>query len=237
MRKALLILAMAFSVGSHAAIVVGDTSSTSGSASSFSLAHDVAGADTFLIVGFYFRDGVTESNIQYNSVAMTKIGSTVSAGDIDCVLYFLDGPTDGTHNLTGDLSASKNFGVGAVTYTGVDSIGNSHNATSSFVTIIDLTITASVVNSMLVTVGGQERGTGTFTEQPEMTSRWAEQFGNAANGANGAYADRLITTAQDYPLGWTLQFGDQNVMIAAELIEVSKTLPPRGSSLLMGLGK
>lgn len=237
MKKNLLCLALIFSVGAHGDIDVGDTSSTSGAASSFTMAHDVSGSDAFLLVGFYFRDGVTESNIEYNSVPMTKIGSTVSAGDIDCVLYFLDGPTDGTHNVTGDLSSSKNFGVGAVTYTGVDSIGNSHNATSSFVTVIDLTITASTLNSMLVTVGGQERGTGTFTEQPEMTERWAEQFGNASQGANGAFADRLITTAQDYPLGWTLQFGDQNVMIAVELIAVSKTKPPGGSSLLMGLGK
>lgn len=225
MRFFSLILFYALSTGISAGVEVGDVSSTNGTATSFSFAHDVSGKDTMLIVGIGFRGGggTTESSIEYNGVAMSKVGSTQTEGDINLVMYQLADPSDGTNNVTGDFSASENFVVGATTYTGVDSIGNTHGVTNAFESFLDLTITTSAVDSMLVGSTALERGTGTVTKFPEQTFRWNEAVGNAAGGALGEYGDRLVTAKQDYPFGYTYSVSDRNTLIVVELLEV---VPP-----------
>ncbi len=227
MKKILSVLASLFlSISLNAAIAIGDVTSTNGTATSVSYAHDVSGSDTFLIVSFGYRNGAnTLSNVQYNGVAMTNVGSLITTGDIVAEMYFLDAPADGTHNVTADFSISEEFVTGAQTYTGVDSLGNTHSVFTEFVSTTDLTITTSALDSWLVGVTAIERGTGTITGQPEMTQRWEEAVGSAAQGAKGQGNDRIATAIQNYPFGYTYSASDRHLLIVVELVEAVPPTP------------
>ena len=98
------------------------SSSTSGSAASFTFAHTVSGANRLLIVGVTIRTdvGQTVTSITYSGAALTFVRADTFAGSVRSELWYRIAPATGSNNVVVTLSASAKAATGAISLTGVD---------------------------------------------------------------------------------------------------------------------
>lgn len=90
-----------------------------GTATSATLSHTCSGVDRILVVSVGVASGKTVTGVTYGGVAMTKVvdGTTISVGTY-ASMWILLNPATGANNIVASFSASTNYGISSVSYTG-----------------------------------------------------------------------------------------------------------------------
>lgn len=175
--------------------------STAGGTTSGTFAHTVnSNTDGLLTVcaGTHVAAGVVVSGVTYNGVAMTKAIELADPTFTNVLssLWYLKMPATGTNNVVITFSGTVNrFGVGAVSFTGVDQTTPISNATSASNTAGDSTINVTssigsvVVDCLSVGSGG--------TPTAGQTLRWSQiegVFGDDSGQQTAAGAASVTMT-------------------------------------------
>lgn len=174
----------------------------SGTATVFTLAHTCTGTNLMLAVGFYkdHTTPATVSSFTYNSSNLTLAKEEVSTNLFDEYLYYILGPSTGTHNEVLTLSNaipgnSKQLGMMGTSYTGVKQSGQPDStAGNTQASEASLTVTTTVVAANCWLVGHANNDEGVMTGLSTGTSRGSagnSWFGDS-NGTVGTGSQSLV---------------------------------------------
>ena len=157
------------------------SSSTSGSAASFTFALTTSGANRLLVVGVTIQTnaGQTVSGVTYAGAALTFVRSDIIAGSVRSELWYRIAPATGSNSVVVTLSASAKTAAGAVSFTGVDQttpVDAQNGATGTSVTP-SVTVT-TVTDGAWVVDAAAFRSTGvgvpTGNAGAGQTQRWSQ---------------------------------------------------------------
>lgn len=165
------------------------------------------GTNTIMIAIFHLELGadVTTPNPTWNTTeTFTQANAIDSGGEDNTEIWYLVGPTAGTHDLVANLTTSNNHMVGVIFIEGIDTsdpIGATPTGVFGDGTTDSVTITTTAANSMIV--DGASWGSananlspgGSQSEQYEVVGTGG---GPASSKVKGAGSTRLVTTAQEY---------------------------------------
>lgn len=130
------------------AIAYDAQASTSGSTSPITFSHTTAGSDRGLVVTTGGLRNPTA--LTYNSVSMTEALSVTPFDTSRVEVWTLLNPASGTNTVSCTLASNGSTGVGAISFSGVDSFGNTAGSATSSDTTRTNTIYTKKANSMLV---------------------------------------------------------------------------------------
>jgi hypothetical protein len=187
---------------------------------------------------------VTVSTITYNGVSLTQIRADthtdVSEGGVDSELWYLLAPASGVHSVVVTMSgaASGNFGVGSVSFSGVDQVSpidaqNGGFSTTGGQTSVSHSVTTVANNAwvmdnlMFSGSGGSATATvgGTQTQQWNLTMTFGYVI--AAGSTLGP-----ITPAGSTAISWTVGSGNATARESAHSVV---SLKPSGGARLSKL--
>jgi len=163
-------------------------------ATSLTFTHTTTGSNLILFVscfGDVSNDADAFTGITYNSVALTLIGKTNPTGDRWVYLWYLIGPTTGSHNVVVSTNFSSAIDCHAASYTGVSQSGQPDasvtNSNTSVANGSDYTTTITVVaaNSWTIIAGRINSGSG-ITAGSGTTTRQSGSNGLYTADSNGA---------------------------------------------------
>lgn len=181
------------------------SSSTATGVSSHSWSHTCTGNNRVLVVCIEVNSGSpfkTLSSLTYNGVAMTEKVAVDATGlwGVWWYVYTLLNPSTGANNIAATFSGSATtIGIGT-SYTGVASIGNTGNLSTTGANP-SISITTTAANSYVVgglDTNGQDPTVNGLTERAEITS---------ANGHIGNVGDKLVAAAGATSADWTKASG------------------------------
>jgi len=180
--------------------------------STLTVSHTTAGDDRLLVVAVTIDDlTITVSAITYNGVAMTLADSYTGLKKI--YLYYLVAPALGANNIVVTLSSTPDFGLMAVSYTGV-------NQTSPLDATIRNTDTTSPFSGNLVTSFANEVVVGAFADDgtesgrtpiASVTERQDVILGESNFG--GFFGEILATSPGTYTIGYTDNYDGENTKL------------------------
>ena len=196
------------------AIVLDSTSSTNASASSVTLSHTCSGADRTLLVAIAFNGNFSAPVVAthtYSGVAMTEVFSSNPGGAGRALrIYRLDAPATGANNIQLTWTATYQYAIAAVSYTGVSAVAstvaavkaaNTGDASTNSITVNSGDLLVSFVGSDLneasiIEGAGQVRVAGDFyTSDPSIhISSEAASGGADTAGWTGFSGNRWSAT-------------------------------------------
>jgi len=204
------------------AIGFGNTS-TNAAQGTTSWSHNSNG--NFLLVGLNETGGAV-SGITYNSVAMTKIGTTLTFAGIGryLELWGLASPTAGANTVA--ITGSANVNAGAVSISGYDS-NSGFNSGTAAASPISINVTTTVDNAYVI-------GFGTFISYSSLGTGVSDVIGGINGDANVRMirSTSAVTPAGVFTTSVNLTGGNIAGMV---LVGVN---PPAGAKLftLLGVG-
>jgi len=190
------------------------SSSTSGSAASFTFAHTTSGAGRLLVVGVTIRTdaGQTVTGVTYSGAALTFVRADTIGASIRSELWYRIAPATGSNNVVVTLSMSAKAAAGAISLTGVDQTtpvdaqnGATGTSVTPSVTVTSVTDGAWVIDATAF----RSTGLGVPTGNPGagQTQRWSqytEGGGNAANIRGKASTEGPRSPAGAVVMDWAL---------------------------------
>lgn len=184
------------------------TTTTSGTASSFTFSHTTTsiGNRLLTVAVSWASDTVTVSGVTYNSVSMTSVGSqtsTVPNPDRNTQLFRLVGPATGANDVVVTLSASADSVVSSNSFYGVHQttpVGTwSSNSLGNTGPTINIT---SVSGDIVIDTLAYDDTTETATVGSGQTQRWGVNTGGlvaygSTEGATGSTTTMSWLTSGD----------------------------------------
>ncbi len=170
------------------------SSSTSGSAASFTFAHATTGANRLLVVGVAIRTdaGQTVTSITYSGSALTFVRADTLAASVRSELWYRIAPATGSNNVVVTLSASAKAAVGAISLTGVAQtapVDAQNGATGTSATPTETVTTVTDGAWVVDALAFRSTGAGTPTGNPGggQTQRWSQynEGGGTATNIRG----------------------------------------------------
>ncbi len=215
--------------------IASDSSSSAtanSSVSSLTWSHTTsAGSNPVLLVSVAWRDnGSTISSVTYNSISLTKVGSTVASynGFVLLELWQLVAPPAGTFNVVVTRSGSARMAAGAITLTGVDQttpIEATNSATANSTTPSVSVTTVSNNAWVLDVLAFRREGNGagdvpTGTPGAGQTERWSAYVDSGSvtsDPRNKGSTKGPITPAGAVTMSWALSGAVEWVHFAASI--------------------
>lgn len=215
-----------------------ESSSNTGNApaSTLSWSHTMgSGAEGALVVAVDYPDPDTSyiTGVTFDSVALTYIGHSFAGPGVNngrgVEMWYLLNPTSGTHNIVVSSTDSVPMGAGAISATGVSSIGtySTNNSTSA----TSLSVTTSSGSGDMVVGAAASRSSGTLGQGGSQTQRYStvqsvniSLWGTTQTGGSSVTSSFTQSGAADY-------FAIIAVPVTAASVTIS------GSTLMtMGVG-
>lgn len=178
------------------AIAYDAQASTTGSTSPITFSHTTSGSDRGLVVTTGGLRNPTA--ITYNSVSMTE-AKTVTPFDtsrVEC--WTLIDPASGSNTVSCTLASDGSTGLGAVSFSGVDSFGNTAGSGTLSGTTLTNTIYTKKANSFIVESQWKDNATS-ITQNSSQT----ELFDNNVGGSRHATAYSQLVAAGGVALQFT----------------------------------
>jgi hypothetical protein len=177
-----------------------------------------AGNNRVLLVTVAWRDNsTTVSGVTYNSIALSKVGSTVLStnGYVQFELWQLLAPPTGTFNVVVTRAGSARMAASALTLAGVDqttpieatntAIGNSVTPSVSVTTVTNNAWVVDVLAFRREDAGAGDVPTGTpGTGQTERWSAYVESGGTTSDIRDKGSTKGPIASAGATTMSWTL---------------------------------
>lgn len=180
---------------------------------SITWSHTCAGSDRrlFVTMSYSLIPGMSVTAVTYNGVAMSVLGSTISApGGVKSVKYYLNNPATGAHNivLTTD-NAGDILDCNATSYNNVDTSTAPNLIATDIANATPTTTTGTTtVNNawtILLGSGGQTAGTGATQRGSSHAQNGNIYDSNAAITPAGSYS---MTTSDVSSHAWEMyEFG------------------------------
>lgn len=188
------------------AIAYDNSGQSSGAGTTLTLSATTSGSDRFLIV--YVYDSATLSTnttgVTYNSVAMTKVGTSQQNGGPSWVsCWVLINPTTGANNIVASRTTAAGGDIAMVwaSYTGTDQTTQPDATTVNFHNAATMSLTSSITPTTAnawVVMGGRDNFGTTITPSTNCTSRQEEANGTFVYDTNSAVpASSLSQTVTD----------------------------------------
>lgn len=191
-----------------------------------SWSHTCTGTDLLLFVTMAYSlvPGMLVTSVTYNGVAMTVLGSTLTApGGVKSVTYYLMNPATGAHNIVLNTdNAGDILDCNASSYNGVDTSTAPNIITTDVASASPTTTTGTTtVNNAWVALfgsGGQTAGTGATKRGSSHAQNGCNYDSNAAVTPAGSYS---MTTSDVSNHAWKMvefgpSLGVQQVLAASQ---------------------
>lgn len=178
-----------------------------------SWSHTCTGSDLklFVTMSYSLVPGMTVTGVTYNGVAMTQLGSTITApGGIKSVKYFLQNPATGANNIVLNTdNAGDILDCNATSYNGTDTSTAPNliatDIASGTPTTTTGTTTVNNAWTILLGNGGQTAGTGSTKRGSSHAQNGCIYDSNAAITPAGSYS---MTTSDVSNHAWEMyEFG------------------------------
>jgi len=190
------------------------SSSTSGSAASFTFAHTASGGGRLLVVGVTIRTDAAQnvSSVTYAGSALTFVRADAVGGSVRAEVWYRVAPATGSNDVIVTLSASAKAAAGAISFTGVDQTtpvdaqnGATGTSVTPRVTVTSVTDGAWVVDALAF----RSTGAGAPTGNPGagQTQRWnqyTEGGGSATNIRGKGSTEGPRTPAGAVVMDWSV---------------------------------
>lgn len=203
-----VILSLFFVAPGHAAIsVLGSDSLGQGDVSTITLNTTMpAGTNTIMIAIFHLEGAaaVTTPNPVWNTTETFTQANVIDSGNDNTEIWYLVGPTVGTHDLVAEITTSNNHMVGVIFLEGIDTsdpIGATPTGVFGTGTTDSVTITTTAANSMILDGASWGERDVTLTPGGSQTKQYQVSGtggGPASSKVTGSASTRLVTTAQQY---------------------------------------
>lgn len=180
---------------------------------SFSFSHTCTGSDLklFVTVSYSLVPTMTVTGITYNGVAMTALGSVITApGGVKSVKFFLQNPATGAHNVVVSTdNAGDVLDCNSASYSGTDTSTAPNliatDIASGTPTTTTGTTTVNNAWTILMGNGGQTAGTGSTKRSTGHGQNGGLYDSNAAITPAGSYS---MTTSDVTNHAWEMyEFG------------------------------
>jgi hypothetical protein len=174
----------------EATIVLDAVSHTNAQSNMLSFNHTCTGSNLMLTVQVGILTGsATVTSVTYGGVNLTLGVAHQDAGaTLRNEIWFLANPATGTHNVVVNVSSSNRTTAGGLSYTGVNGTGATQSGDAAAGVALNMTLTSTVANSMIVGILNINARTDTSTPLAPTVIEWTDSNVPAVVG-NGIVSD------------------------------------------------